>query len=309
MTAILILLTWVLGDLPVDAPRRVGWAFDGHDTEYRVYPSDTIGRYDLLLLYGDAPVAGWYYDFGSHPSGVASSPLDFAAQMLWRVPDTITLQSILVNNPGDVIILGNEPDISEQQNLSSGNYAVFYHDAAVAIRAIEPGRRLASAGIAAGTPERLAYLQGVLDAYRVRYGERMPVDVWTLHVYDSLPVPDQVVAMRLFMQRNGYQDAELWVTEMVGDANYLRSNYDWLLRAQADYGLERDDGRLVQRFAWFALNQYKDFPGYMFTKQAELSPFACVFREWYGSEMAELYGYGHAERSYIYYFPAVFNNR
>lgn len=86
-------------------------------------------------------------------------------------------------HPGSVWVVGNEPDVKWQDNVTAGRYAELYHEAYTFIKGIDPTAQLASGGISQSTPLRRAYLDGVLAAYEANYGGVMPVDVWTLHAF------------------------------------------------------------------------------------------------------------------------------
>ncbi|MCB9431152.1 MAG: hypothetical protein H6668_04125 [Ardenticatenaceae bacterium] len=86
-------------------------------------------------------------------------------------------------HPGSVWVVGNEPDVKWQDNVTAGRYAELYHEAYTFIKQIDPTAQLASGGISQSTPLRRAYLDEVLAAYEANYGGLMPVDVWTLHAF------------------------------------------------------------------------------------------------------------------------------
>lgn len=146
--------------------------------------------------------------------------------------------------PGRVWVIGNEPDNIWQDNVPAEDYAHYYHDYYTAIKGADPSARVAVAGVSQATPLRLAYLERVLAEYERRYGERMPVDWWTLHGYvlreergswgtDIPPGFDQDAGLliepaghgdldlfaqgirdfRAWMALNGYRDRPLALTE------------------------------------------------------------------------------------------------
>ncbi len=90
----------------------------------------------------------------------------------------------LAVNPGHLWIVGNEPDRRISQNdTCPQQYAQAYHDAYHFIKSRDPSAQVAVAGLVEVTPGRLQYLDIVWDTYRSLYGETMPVDVWTAHIY------------------------------------------------------------------------------------------------------------------------------
>ena len=102
--------------------------------------------------------------------------------MLFRsTPDAGTITNTAQAHPGSTWLIGNEPDVIWQDNLSPEQYAEVYHSYYAAIKRADPSAPLAVAGVAQPTPLRLAYLDRVLEAYERAYGRPMPVDVWTVH--------------------------------------------------------------------------------------------------------------------------------
>ena len=96
------------------------------------------------------------------------------------VPDLETIAQIAQQNPGALWLIGNEMDVIWQDNATPEQYAEAYHDVYTveAGRSGQPGgdrRRERADAAAAAIPGR------VLQAYRDRYGQAMPIDVWNVH--------------------------------------------------------------------------------------------------------------------------------
>jgi len=146
--------------------------------------------------------------------------------------------------PGSVWIIGNEPDVIWQDNVTPEEFARLYHDAYQAIKAADPTARLAVGGISQGTPLRLAYLDRVLAEYQRLYHGVLPADWWTVHGYVlreqhqswGVEIPpgfsnlqgvlrevkdhgrldlfeEQIVAFRRWMANNGFRNTPLALTE------------------------------------------------------------------------------------------------
>jgi hypothetical protein len=151
-------------------------------------------------------------------------------------------QAIALANPGSLWIIGNEPD--RQDYTQAGRYAEIYHDFYTFLKTADPTCQIAVGGVVQPTPIRLQYLDMILDAYQVRYGGAMPVDVWNVHNYVlregetgwgcGIPPgtdPDLAIEygiqdhddvnawawhlslMREWMQLRGYRDRPLIITE------------------------------------------------------------------------------------------------
>ena len=164
-----------------------------------------------------------------------------------------TLASVVAANPGLLWIVGNEPDRYKQDDICPQQYAQAYHDVYHFIKERDPTAQIAVAGLVQVTPMRMDYLDIVWDSYLITYGEPMPVDVWTMHIYilaetghgdahlaigadESLAIGfnkdcddpstychaehddvsifvDHVIRMRQWMKDHGQQDKPLILTE------------------------------------------------------------------------------------------------
>jgi hypothetical protein len=146
--------------------------------------------------------------------------------------------------PGNVWVIGNEPDVALQDNLTPEEYAQDYHELYILIKQADKSASLAVAGVAEGTPLRLEYLDRVLLYYKNNYGGLLPADWWTVHGY-VLPekrgswgvgIPpgisddqgklytvedhgnldlfkEQIINFRTWMAANGYRETPLALTE------------------------------------------------------------------------------------------------
>jgi hypothetical protein len=83
--------------------------------------------------------------------------------------------------PGALWLIGNEPDVKWQDNVAPEAYAQAYHDLYALLKGRDPTCQVAVGGVSQPTPLRLRYLDRILEAYRQRYGQEMPVDVWNIH--------------------------------------------------------------------------------------------------------------------------------
>lgn len=93
------------------------------------------------------------------------------------------LAAVISARPGSVWIVGNEPDVVWQDNLTAPRYAELYHDVYTFIKERDAGAQIAVGGVSQSTPLRRAYLDLALDTYQARYGSPMPVDIWTVHAF------------------------------------------------------------------------------------------------------------------------------
>ncbi|PWH13471.1 MAG: hypothetical protein DDG58_14050 [Ardenticatenia bacterium] len=146
--------------------------------------------------------------------------------------------------PGSIWLIGNEPDVIWQDNVTPERYAQVYHDVYHLLKEADPTCRVAAGGISQPTPLRLKYLERVLQAYQERYGEPMPVEMWHIHNFilrekrgswgvdippgldeeegvlvevqdnDNLSIfQEQVIAFRRWMAERGERDKPLVISE------------------------------------------------------------------------------------------------
>ena len=142
-----------------------------------------LGKFSDYDWGGAAP--GWYLNWN-----VDQQPAPGArfAQMV-RVgengfrPTVETIRSAAQANPGSLWLIGNEPDVKWQDNVTPERYAAVYGELHAAIKAADPTAQVAIGGVSQPTPLRMAYLDRVLAAYRAQFGAEMPVDVWNIHAF------------------------------------------------------------------------------------------------------------------------------
>lgn len=194
-------------------------------------------------------------------------------------PPAETITTIARARPGMAWIIGNEPDVTLQDNQLPETYAARYHELYVLIKQADPASRVAMAGVAQPTPLRLAYLDRVLAAYRASYGTELPVDVWTVHNYMLREERDgwgagippgfddaqgvlyeiedsgnlelfrqQLVTFRRWMADRGYRDRALVVSEfsipMPEEYGFPPERVQAFMRATYDYMLTAADAEI-----------------------------------------------------------------
>lgn len=186
------------------------------------------------------------------------------------IPAPEAIKSTAASYPGQVWIIGNEPDVIWQDNVTPAKYAVFYHELYFLIKSADPTALIAVGGIAQATPLRFQYLNQVLETYKDLYHALMPADWWTVHGYVlreekgswGVEIPpgldatqgelyevsdhgrldlfeNQLVAFRKWMAENGYQHTPLALTEF---GILMPTSYGFPTEMIADY--------LEQTFTW-----------------------------------------------------------
>jgi hypothetical protein len=144
-----------------------------------------LSQYDVHLLH-----IGWYWDFGAravpelqgtdYVQTVRLSPLESGYR---ATPTGTALLEIIAANPGAWWLIGNEPDCIWQDDMRSDLYAVAYHDLYTLIKGADPTAKIGAGSIVQPTPQRLRYLDRVLQAYEQKFGEPLPADFWATHSY------------------------------------------------------------------------------------------------------------------------------
>lgn len=160
----------------------------GRLCRFGVGAGSDIGSYPVNSLR-----IGWYVDWTAtmspaRPGGITYMPM---IRLRQTGPDSYTyspsgsaLSATVASNPGALWLIGNEPDRRHwQDSLEPHVYAQAYHELYYLLKRLDPSAQVSAGGIVQPTPLRLQYLDMVLEAYRERYGEPMPVDVWNIHAF------------------------------------------------------------------------------------------------------------------------------
>ena len=248
MLASLLLAGWALLLGVTAAPESVCPLYPSEHERLGVNVMTNYGKavddYDVAQLH-----AGWYVDYAIQLAPAKPAGLAYVQTLLPSLhypirPDV--LGPYVDDNPGAVWVVGNEPDRDLQDGLTPDAYAVFYHDLRAFIKGRDPSAQIAIAGLVQPTPIRLRYLDAALAAYKQRYGERFPVDIWTMHGFilneeldgwgAGIPVgleayayegmrytvrdhgrmdlfQQQIIEFRKWMASRGYRDKPLIISE------------------------------------------------------------------------------------------------
>ncbi len=191
---------------------------------------------------------GWYLNWGTSKSAGRPGGAEYAQMVRIPrgaiVPDLATITQIAQKNTGALWLIGNEMDVVWQDNATPEQYAAAYHDVYATLKQADPSSRVAIGGVSEPSALRLQYLDRVLQAYRQRYGQDMPIDVWNVHNFilpeqrgswgvgippgsgassglnyqiddhDNLTYfKQQLIDFRRWMAQRGYRDRELIVSE------------------------------------------------------------------------------------------------
>ena len=173
------------------------------------YPADSermgIGVRGAADYYTPVLQAGWYLDWAVDPvpahlgnaeyarligftvstnaCGTSKIPASERSQVVELITGTALIDSLRAN-PGALWIIGNEPDsIYNCTPIMPDLYAELYHEFYPFIKTYDPAARVAIGAIVQPSPLRLEYLDKVLNHYQVLYGEKLPADLWNIHLY------------------------------------------------------------------------------------------------------------------------------
>jgi len=150
--------------------------------------------------------------------------------------------------------------------------------------------KVMTGAVVLGNPQRSnwSFLKRVMQTYYQKTGRPLPVDAFNVQIFipstvtDSKAfIRDQITAFREWMSAvplggsatGNYRESELWITAL-GISNsdidptlavdHLRQTVGWLTgstpgdNVSSTLGMPADDNRLVQCWAWYALNDYRN---------------------------------------------------
>jgi hypothetical protein len=103
----------------------------------------------------------------------------------WELPHPASywakIAQMVGENPGHLWFVGNEPDNPCRFGTHSGEYVQRYHKLYEFIKERDPTAQVGIGGVVIPSEIRRTWLERVLAAYQGRYGEPMPIDVWSVH--------------------------------------------------------------------------------------------------------------------------------
>lgn len=148
--------------------------------------------------------------------------------------DLDAIRSRAAARPGSYWLLGNEPNVPGQDDISPEDYAVAFAQMVAAIKEADPEARVVAPNVlnweetclaCPGITQGMAWVDRFLRAYQRLYGEAPPIDVWGIHPYQvdwvHLPQTDadhvrrELVALRAYLDGDPAQRGKpIWVTEL-----------------------------------------------------------------------------------------------
>ena len=185
----------------------------------------------------EALTLGWYLSWR-----VAEAPAKPNGLEFWQMirvgeegfrPDEATLRQIAAANPGTTWLIGNEPDVIWQDNVTPERYAELYHELYHLLKGSDPKNQIAIGGVTQPTPLRLQYLEMILASYEQQFGEPMPVDIWNIHnfilpeVRDSWGVdipPGLTAEQGVLYGIDDHDDLEIFKAQLVAFRQWMADN-------------------------------------------------------------------------------------
>ncbi|MBI4317708.1 MAG: hypothetical protein HY675_04390 [Chloroflexi bacterium] len=236
------------------------------DQRFGVVVADTVGT-DMSSVLNSLCVRTYYkYGWGEPLPGFER------IQMVGRTNiSEVGLDAFIRSHLGSYWMVGNEPNVPNQDNLSPAAYAQLFHNWAVRIKGLDPTAKILNAGIGnfpdvVGVPGGgLAYIRDFRESHRILFGTYPSVDVWNIHAYPPFFVADG--RLQSFCDTSF---PKLHISEV---ARYLRASGEmqpiWLTEFGMDWGNDQDPcvvtfmtdmvgwlatTGLVNRWYWFSLN-------------------------------------------------------
>jgi hypothetical protein len=227
----------------------------------------------------------WYYDY---TYVTPTAPGHGRLFMIRHRPFDERLAEIMRENRGAWWAVGNEPNDPNQDYRTPAEYAQLYHEFHSWAKGIDRRARIIPAGFAdADWP----WAEAFRESYREQYGRYPPVDGWNLHnyvldgdPYDLDEFKRRVIAFRHWILEIGDEDLPLFLTEFgvlygAGCCDrpvdppeltvaFMRGSVAWL--AETDY---------VQHWAWFILNNAREFNGGLHDGDGGVTIYGETYRE------------------------------
>lgn len=159
--------------------------------------------------------------------------------------------NIAHSHPGSYWLIFNEPDFTQQNNLTSEAAARIYKPLSDALLSADPSAKMIVGGMLYD-PHWWMWAKYFRESFKEQFGQFPPLAGWHVHYYhcsdySSTNFQTALNNFRTWIDGNG--GGELWLTEF-GCLNYdypqiLSQNMNWM---------ETYDG--INRYAWFHIGNY-----------------------------------------------------
>ncbi len=193
----------------------------------------TLGPPETIRQVLDQANLRWWYQYQPQdgPAPYHQVQLVSTRTGAW---DVDAIRSRAAARPSSYWLVGNEPNVPGQDDISPEAYAVAFAQIVGAIKDGDPEARIVAPNVlnweetclaCPGITRGREWADRFLSAYQRMYGGPPPIDVWGIHPYQvdwvHLPQTDadhvrrELVAMRAYLDSDPSQrDKPIWVTEL-----------------------------------------------------------------------------------------------
>jgi hypothetical protein len=174
----------------------------------------------------------YWYSYGASTPGTPGVEVAQISVAGTQVPAT-TLQAAARQFPGSYWIIGNEPNVPGQDNVSGDYYATQLEYYVTTIKGADPTAQIVGPNVlnwdytcsgCYGYTSGHTWVDSFRSSWASLYGGEPPIDVWSLHAYpiswDSLPMTNATIVEQQITGFSAYlgaisadQAKPIWLTE------------------------------------------------------------------------------------------------
>lgn len=203
--------------------------------------------------------ANWYLDYTIDTNLV---PKGCDKVLKLKINDMPTDNEILASakaRPGSYWIIGNEPNVPGQDEVSPAKYAEEFQRIRATIKEADSSAKIVAPEVlnfnttcvgCSGFTSGRQWLEEFRASYKEKYGQEPPIDVWSIHSYDldwtRMPMLDyesqvrELTAFRRYLDSiPGNRDRGFWLTEFAVLWGF--DGIQWLPDKGAQMGISQGD--------------------------------------------------------------------
>ncbi|GEM_PF-2303417 len=188
----------------------------------------------------------WYIDYSYSTANIPSGAQKALKVLTRKRAPAADLAAAARGHPGSAWLIGNEPNVPGQDDVSPEEYADAFEYYVTTVRAADPSAIIVApemlnfsftcegcGGFTAGS----AWVERFRKAYLAKYGAEPPIDVWSIHTYDlkwsQLPQGDfalqteQIAQFRTYLESlPAHRGKPIWLTEFAVVWGYDDADFD-----------------------------------------------------------------------------------
>ena len=224
--------------------------------QYGVAISDTSSlEYDLGLMGSE-----WYLDYSIDTYSIPSGCNKALKLKVNAAPSDKDIMASAQARPGSYWIIGNEPNVPGQDEITPEEYADAFQKLRTKIKEVDPSARIVAPEIlnfnttcvaCSGFDSGKQWLEDFRTSYRNKYGLEPPIDVWSVHTYDlnwgkmpMLNYESQIQEIKDFREYINtipeYKNSPIWLTEFAVVWGF--DGIQWLPDEKAKSGISQGEG-------------------------------------------------------------------